>query len=449
MRSFVRGSTSRLRSVAERHATLVKNSGALAIGTGATAVLGFVYWWLAARSFPPEVIGKASALLALMNLVGIVGEAGLGTLLTGEIVRRPDSHRGLIAAAALSATLLSFGAGAIGLLLLSFLTGSTGGVGAGALAGVWLIVGSGLTGLSFVIDEAFVGMLRSGFRMLRQLLFAAFKLALLGAAVLLWTGDEAAILLTWVVAQIGSLALVEALLGWRGSSLMVRPDFHQLHGLKRKVADHYMLDLSLQTPAIVMPYVVTVLLSPTENAAFSVIWLIVSVASVVPAALATVLFPVISASPDQYRDKMLFSVAVSLAFSIGGSILLFEVSSALLGLFNPLYAAIGGTGLGFLGFGLIGLVIKFHTCTAARVQNRMRAASLWFLIGGAFELLCAALGRHAGGLDGLVLGWVAGVTVEGAVMLRLAFRPADSVAAGGFFSKIPEKARQAPGSASV
>src|SRR5438477_453936 len=99
----------RVRRALHKSATLVRNSGALASGTIATAGLGFVYWWLAARQFPPEVIGRATALLSVMGLISLLGEAGLGTLLIGEIVRHPGKQPGLVAAAASVAVALAVG----------------------------------------------------------------------------------------------------------------------------------------------------------------------------------------------------------------------------------------------------------------------------------------------------------------------------------------------------
>ena len=407
-----------LRLASLRHAVLVKNSGAIAIGTGATAILGFAYWWLAAQSFSPAAIGKASALLSLMGLVGILGEAGLGTMLTGEIVQQPDSKRGLVSAAALAGLSISLGISGLALVVLGQ-SPALGGISSSSLADLWLVVGCGLTGLCMVLDQAFVGMLRSAIRMLRQLIFSAGKLALIAVAAM-WPGDESTILMTWVVALALSLLFAEALSRRGGWSLIQRPDFRQLRKLKRTAAHHYMLDLGIQAPAVIMPYLVTVLLSPTQNAAFTVIWMVVSVASMVPGALATVLFPVIRLEPDQYRDKMLLSLGASLAFAVLGSVCVLLFSTEILWLFNPAYAEIGGTSLQFLGFGLIGLVLKFHVCTGARLRDSMRQASTWFCLGGIFELACATVGSSLGGLEGLVIAWVCGVVIDGIILLLVA-----------------------------
>lgn len=410
--SVSRKAVARARLAALRHATLLRNSAAMAFGTGGSAVLGFAYWWLAARTFSPEAMGKASALLSLMALVGLIGEGGLGTMLTGELMRRPHRQAGLIAAAALVALMLSIGAGSIGLVVLGLVPEASTGLISSVASDFWLIVGAGLTGLSFILDQAFVGLLQSGVRMLRQLLFSIAKLGLL-AAVAIWATNESAILATWVAALLLSLAAVEMLVRKRGWSLFHRPDFALLNALKRTAIDHYRLDLGIMAPAVVMPYLVTVLLSPASNAPFSVVWMVVSVLSVVPASLTTVLFPVIRADPDHSRAKMLLSLGASMLFAIVCSAVILLYSSQILRFFNPLYPDIAGTSLKFLGFGLIGLVIKFHICTFARLRNVMREASIWFLIGGLFELACTMVGSRIAGLEGLVIGWVAGVLVEG------------------------------------
>src|SRR5881227_2001050 len=67
---------------------ILVNAGSLVGTTAVTSVLGFVYWWLAAREFPPEVIGIASASISAMMLLGNFCMLGLGTLLITELPRQ-------------------------------------------------------------------------------------------------------------------------------------------------------------------------------------------------------------------------------------------------------------------------------------------------------------------------------------------------------------------------
>src|SRR5205807_241139 len=83
----------------KQNKTLLINAGSLIGSTGVTSVLGFVYWWFAARQNSPEVIGFASAVISAMTLLGTLGMLGLGTLLIGELPHRQGKEASLISAA--------------------------------------------------------------------------------------------------------------------------------------------------------------------------------------------------------------------------------------------------------------------------------------------------------------------------------------------------------------
>ncbi|MER8824341.1 hypothetical protein NKH70_32255 [Mesorhizobium sp. M0991] len=420
----------RVRRALQKSATLVTNSGALAIGTIAAAGLGFVYWWLAARLFPPEVIGKASALLSVMGLVGLLGEAGLGTLLMGEIVQHPGKERGLVAAAACVGVALAVGFALLFVFGEGYLNSSTGPID-GWVEGVAFVLGCCLTVFSAVADQALVGNLRSTGRMTRQMLFSTFKLMLIGAAAAAGYASNAAILLTWVAGILASWIGVDLLTRGGARHLVGFPDFQLLHTLRRKVFDHYTLDVALQTPGVIMPYLVLIVLSPAINAAFISLWMLVSIASLVPAAMATVLFPVVRASPKQSKHNFLLSLMASLLFSVVCAAFVFTYSEEILAVFNPAYHEIAGSSLRFLGFSLLGLTLKFHACTLARLSGKMRKASRWFALGGLMELCFAVAGAKLDGLQGLVLGWTLAISIEGAcAALILAFAMKLGSAAG-------------------
>ncbi len=403
----------RLRRAIQLNATLVTNSGALAIGTTATAGLGFIYWWLAARLFPPEVIGKASGLLSVMGLIGLLGEAGLGTLLMGEIVRHPGRQRGLVAAAVCAGAALAVGFALLFIFGQAYLNNSTGPIGRWFEV-VAFVFGCGLTVFSAVADQAFVGNLRSTGKMIRQVLFATTKLLLIAAAAAAGYASNAAILLSWVAGMLASWIGVDLLTRGGAHRLVGPPDFQLLHTLRRKVFDHYALDVAVQAPGIIMPYVVLILLSPTITATFVSLWMLVSIASLIPAAMATTLFPLVRASPIRSRHNMLLSLMASLLFSAVCAVFVFAYSEKVLAVFNPAYPGIAGSSLRFLGFGLLGLTLKYHACTLARLTDTMRKASCWFMLGGLLELCFVVAGAKLHGLQGLVVGWTLAISIEGA-----------------------------------
>jgi O-antigen/teichoic acid export membrane protein len=437
----------RMGSAFKKSAALLTNSGALAIGTLTTAVLGFVYWWLAARLFPPEAIGRASGLLSLMGLVGLVGEAGLGTLLMGEIARHQSRGPGLVSAAASVAVVLAVGLASSYVVAARLIVSS--GLISGWFEGAAFVFGCGLTALNAVVLQAFISNLRGGDRMREQVLFSTLKLVLIAAAAAAgWTSDEV-ILWTWVAGLLAS---------WIGFDLMTRggvrqlfgvPDFGLLHVLRYRVFEHYALDVTALAPGVVMPYVVVVLLSPTANAPFASVWMLVSMAALIPAGAATTLFPVARANPAQARHDIVVSLTVSLLFSLVCAGFILVCSREILALFNPVYPKIAGSSLQFLGLSLLGSALKFHACALARMADRMCQAARWFSIGGSLELCLAAVGARLAGLQGLVLGWTFAVSLEGiCVALVFGFTttrvPSRSPSPHGSASDREERARYLP-----
>ena len=416
----------RFRGALRNHAILVENSSTIAIGNGIGAILGFVYWWLAAHWLSPEVTGTASGLLSLMGFIGLLGDAGLGTLLTGEILRRPGRERGLISAAMIVAFLLSLVVGA-GIVIVSeqvfhLVTNQP-------LVNLWLILGCAATGLSLVMDQAWLGMLESKLRAIRQLIFAILKLNFLVIAAILLS-DIWTILGSWVTALLISVVAGEVLMRRHNKSLFHRPDFDLLASLKSKVVNHYRLDMGIMAPSILLPYLVMVALTPSANAVFTMLWMVMVVASIVPSTLATVLFPTIQAEPQHYRNRMTLSLGISLVYAVAFGMFIFLFSTDILRIFNPAFEEIGDGHLRLLGFGLIGTAIKAHICAAARLNNRMRDASVSVILAALFEFGSVVIGAHFAGLEGVAIAWMMATLTEAAVLLMVnpIYRPNVSLA---------------------
>src|SRR5258708_6397819 len=62
---------------AKKNSVILVNAGSLVGTTAVTSVLGFAYWWLAARRFSPEALGLASPPLPALLLLGCLRLLGL------------------------------------------------------------------------------------------------------------------------------------------------------------------------------------------------------------------------------------------------------------------------------------------------------------------------------------------------------------------------------------
>lgn len=417
-------SVARVGEAVRKSTALLRNSGALMLATVVTAGLGFGYWWLAARLFPPEVIGRAAALLSVMGLLGLLGDSGLGTLLVGELSRYRGRVAGLVSAATIVAMGLATILGMV-FVLAEPLFGQVNLI-AGRLTMLLFIFGSALTAFTMVVSQGLLGALNGTARMLQQVVFSVLKLGLIGMAALVGATNESAILMTWIAGAIASWILVDRVTRGGVRSLLGRPDFTLLHALRHKVLDHYALDVALQAPGLVVPFLVVVILTPTTNAAFAVVWMLITTAAMIPAVMATVLFPVVRASPKQSRHNFVVSLGGSLLFSTACAVFVLIYSREILAAFNPAYPDIAGSSLRFLGFSLLGSTLKFHACTLARLNDSMRRSSPWFLLGGILELCLAVVGAELGGLEGLVVGWTVAVSIEGMCLMLYAAYAASS-----------------------
>src|ERR1700733_9909021 len=91
------GLSARVRAVLARHKDLLRNAGSLAATTGLNSLFGCVFWIVADHEFPKAEVGHAIAATNAMQLLGMIGMFGLGTMMIGELPRRLRDRGGLFA----------------------------------------------------------------------------------------------------------------------------------------------------------------------------------------------------------------------------------------------------------------------------------------------------------------------------------------------------------------
>lgn len=392
--------------------------------TALTATFGFFYWLLAARNFSPEAVGFASAAISAMMLMGTVGVLGFGTLLIGELPRQQDKKKALISTALITAG----GAGGIlGILFAVMSPRISPDLRAlsESFANITLFsFGICLTAIALVLDQALIGLLRGSLQFWRNVIMAVVKLGAL-LVVGLWFSNRSglSIYATWVFGNLVSLIIIAVLAfskSWHLRAFLPHWGLLRNHGLS--ALRHHALNLALQVTGLMLPILVTALLSVRMNAYFYTAWMIANLAFVIPVALTTVLYAVVSADPTSLIQKTRLTLKLSFLVGLLAVGVLMAGSSLVLNFFGASYAQEAAWSLRLLSLSVFPVIIRTHYVAIYRILNRVSQTAKVMAICAIFELALAALGGKIGGLAGLCLGWTVAHYVEAAFMLRTVHR---------------------------
>ena len=407
------------------NSVMLVNAGSLIGTTAVTSVLGFVYWWVAARWFPPGAVGLGSATISAMTLLGTVCMLGLGTLLTGELPRRPGKEGPLISVALIVAGGAGACAGVVFALVASFLATDFQVLRSSVEDILLFAAGVSLAAITLVLDQALIGLLRGDLQLWRNTFFALAKLAAL-FVVSLWLSYRVGLTIytTWIGSNALSLAVLTGYVilkkGWSRRTFL--PQWGLLLKLGPAALQHHILNLILQLSPLVLPVLVTILLSATVNAWFYVSDMLANFIFGVSYALTTVLYAMSSANPAILAHKARLTLGLGVVTGILANCVFEFATRQILGVFGPIYAEQAAWCLRILALGVFPYMLKSHYVAICRVQGRILHALLPMAAGTLIELGAAALGARLGGLSGLSIGWVAAEYVEAVFMSRTVFK---------------------------
>jgi len=401
------------------------NAASLVATFAIASVLGFAYWWVAARQFPPEAIGFASAAISATSLLGILCMLGLGTLLIRELPRQEGKVVSLISAALTLVACVGGGVGLLFAVVVPSLSVDLQPLRANIQNVALFSVGVSVAAVALVLDEALIGLLRSDLKLWRNTLFSSAKLvALFVAGVWLFQRAGLTMYATWVIGCVFSLAALGGFAVWRGkwTGRIFLPHMGLLRELGPLALQHHLLNLVFQVPAMALPVLVTVLVSATMNGWFYIAFLLADMAYIVSYALTTALYAASSARPDTLAHKARLTLGLAVVVCICVNCILLFGSQQLLGFFGPSYAQQGAWSLRILGLGVFPSIIKEHYIAICRIQDRVTHALLPLTIGALLEVGAAALGARLGGISGLSLGYVIAVGIEALYMSPVVYK---------------------------
>ena len=396
-----------------RHGDVLKNASSLLATTGVTSAMGFAYWAIAARLFSQRAVGYGSATISAVTLLGTISMFGLGTVLIGELPRR-TRRSGLVLAAlitcGLGSLVVGLGFAAIAPSLSSRFAQITG-TPERALLVVFSVV---VMAVALVFDQATIGVLRGGVQLFRNFVFSLTKLLLLPVtAIVLHDQLGAGIIVSFAAGMTLLLAVAAIQLRRTGARVLCRPDWGVLRGLGKTALAHNWLNLAIAVPYSLIPVLVTVIVSPSANAAFYAAWMLSGFVYIIPQHLSTVLFAVASADPQVIARKLRFTLGISILVGLPASVVLGLGAHLALSLFGAGYARVATFALVTLALGYLPSIPKVHYIAVCRAIGKVNRAAVVLTTFAVIEVGAAALGGLLRGLNGLSVALLVVAVVEG------------------------------------
>lgn len=413
--------------------SIIANAASLGGTTLVTAGLGYLFWILAARQLPTTAVGFAGAAISAMTLLGTASTLGFGTLLIKELPRYAGRERLLMLPGVTVAGAAGTAVGTLFAVLAPAWSEELAPLGADAGTAMLFGVGVGLTSVTLIVDQALVGLSRGVLQLVRNALFAATKLGLLGLACAWVAGaDGLTVYATWIAGNVVSLAAPLVVLArtraHAGSSMADSRPSEPLRadGLLRQLGkaalSHHALNLALQAPYLVLPIVATTFLSATVNAYFYIAWVLAGFIYIGPGHLSTALYAAAARTPAALTGKVRFTLGLGLLISAGGIVAVFAGAGLVLRMFGEVYADQAAGSLQILSLWALPLIVKDHYVVLCRLQDRAGSAAIVVAVAGVLEVVMASIGATMGGLYGLSIGWLLAGWLQAVVMLPTVYR---------------------------
>jgi O-antigen/teichoic acid export membrane protein len=388
--------------------SLYRNALYLILNSTVTAVIGFIFWILAARFYPAQEVGLASAVITTASFLAMLSTLGLDYGLVRYIPHAGKDYSsvvntcftiGILTAVAISLIFLA-GLG-IWSPALTFLRQNT----VPFISFVVLVAG---WCLALMLQNVFVAQQRAGFALLEGVIHGLVKLALvvpLGAA-LHATGLFSSWTFSWV------LAIVAGLFVLIRQHSVYKPlptiKISVVNRMAKFSSSNYIATIITGLPVFVIPLLIVYRLGSVQNAYYYAAYATATALFLVSRGTSLSLFAEGSYDEQGLTGYVMRSLKFSFLIIVPLIVVVFLAGDKILLAFGRGYSEDATKLLWLLAVSSIPITINFVYYTKKRVEKQMRSVIGLSTLGTAITLVIAFLLLPLMGIIGAGVGWLVG-----------------------------------------
>lgn len=393
-----------------------------------TALLGVVYWGVAARQLPLEAVGAGTATISAVTMISGLAQLNLFTSMSVLIPGTPPGQRSaLVRRIYLTTVMLTVVATAVVAFVSPAVLG--GGSRSWLVVAAWAVPATALWTLFTLQDGALIAVRATGYVLASNTGFGLAKLALL----VILPGDDSSgvVLWSWYVPLIVFVPLANVILFIKLKNDRTPVEQSGNTGLTRFVAIDYAGFLVVQMMTTALPVYVATMVGAEAAAVFATCWMVSTALDLAAGNFAIAMSVSIARNPRQAAQIIRSLAPRTAGFLILMVGVLIAAASPILSVFGEEYSRHGVTILRWLLIGCIFRAVVTFCSATARSLRRPGAVIVMQLVAAVVVLAGGLPAMRTWGITALAMAWAAGQLIAAvagtaitAVILRRTSGPA-------------------------
>lgn len=393
---------------------LIKNAYYLVLNSSSVYLLGFIFWIVVARYYPIDIVGNATAIFSLIQLIFVFSNLGLNYSLIRYLPQNNDKNSIINSSITLNfiLTLLFTIIFILGIYYWS--------------PALYFIRDNFIYLISFLFlsitfsifsiqNNIFISLRNARLSLYQSLLFNFIKIPL--AISFFWLG-LIGLLYSWLIPGLISLIMGFIIIG---RILKNYKFFPTLKTLDKEIITYsfsnYVSNIFISFQVIFLPILLVNLWGSDFAAYFYISWSISAPLSFLSSAVTTSLFVEGSYEIGNFRKNVKKSIKIIFSLLIPGIILIFLLGDMVLSIFGSQYSENAKNLLFLLSCASIPLSVSHIYMTIKRVKNEMNAVILINLFLALFMVVGSYFLIGIIGIDGIGISWLLGNLIMALIVI--------------------------------